>query len=63
MLEFCEEMTTTWTMLNASCTNRETLDSKLEVKSMPRKEKQQKTFHTHTLQLKMISLSTKGFGN
>jgi hypothetical protein len=47
MSKFCEEMTTTWTMLNASCTNRETLDSKLEVKSMPRKEKQQKTFHTH----------------
>jgi hypothetical protein len=37
-------------------------DSKLEVKSMPRKERQQKTFHTHKVKLKMISLSTKGFG-
>jgi hypothetical protein len=62
MSKFCEEMTTTCTMLNASCINRERLGSKLEVESMPRKEKQQKTFHTHMLKLKMISLSTKGFG-
>jgi hypothetical protein len=62
MSKFCEEMTTTCTMLNASCTNRERLDSKLKVKSMPWKEKQQKTFHTCKLKLKIISLSTKGFG-
>jgi len=62
MSKFCEEMTTTCTMSNASCTNRERLDSELEVKNMPRKERQQKTFHTCRLKFKMISLSTKGFG-
>jgi hypothetical protein len=45
MLNFCEEMTTTCTMLNGSCTNKEQLDFKLEVKSMPRKQRQQKTTH------------------
>jgi hypothetical protein len=62
MSKFYEEMTTTCTMLNASCTNRERLHSKLDIKSMPRKERQQKTFCTCMLKLKMISLSTKGFG-
>lgn len=62
MSRFCEEMTTACTMLNASCTNKERFHSKLEIKNMLRKERQQKTFHTHKLKLKTISLSTKGFG-
>jgi hypothetical protein len=54
MQKFCEEMTTTCTMLNASRTNKERFHSKLEDKNMPRKERQQKTFHTRGLKLKMI---------